>query len=305
MKTGSYDSLTLPDRLIAEIGSRPRGVIYTATIAAALIAWIWLIIVSGGALSLSSAQSLGPGTEFLTPILDKLTLWAEGSPLLGALIRFCSPQLAAFSWTGFLATFLMWCAMSIAMMLPSAAPMLRTYGDIAHVAREKGETTVPLAILAWGYLFLWGVFALVAAAFQTLLITVGLVSDAVSPTLGTLSGLILLGAGAYQFSGLKDACLEKCRNPFNTLFAQWRTDYPGVFKLGMQQGAFCVGCCWALMLVMLVVGTMNLAWMAFLTLFAIVEKSAASKVTSQISGGILIVWGGILLAFVALGYVSG
>ena len=73
MKTGSYDSLTLPDRLIAEIGSRPRGVIYTATIAAALIAWIWLIIVSGGALSLSSAQSLGPGTEFLTPILDKLT----------------------------------------------------------------------------------------------------------------------------------------------------------------------------------------------------------------------------------------
>lgn len=177
------------------------------------------------------------------------------------------------------------------MMLPSAAPLIRTYADIADVAAGKGEPVVPIAYLVAGYLTVWFGFAALAALVQTVLVNVGLASDVSLPVQGLAAGLILLLAGAYQFSELKHACLEKCRNPFSVLFGQWTAERAGVLRLGIQQGLFCVGCCWGLMLVMLVVGTMNLAWMAFFVLFTIVEKSGKGKVTSTLSGGIFLAWG--------------
>ena len=163
--------------------------------------------------------------------------------------------------------------MAVAMMLPSAAPMIRTYADIADVAVQKGEKVVPLGVLVAGYLSVWAGFALIMSLIQLALIRMGIVADPVFPVQGLMAGGILIAAGLYQFSNLKDACLHKCRNPFSILFGRWTDRTAGVFRLGAEQGLYCLGCCWALMLVMLVVGTMNLAWMALFTLVAIAEKS--------------------------------
>lgn len=258
-----------------------------------MLAWAWLTLQSAG-VAANTTNSLGPGTSYLIPALDWLALRAETSSFFAALLALCTPQSVNFSLQTFLTIFSMWMAMSIAMMLPSAAPMLRTYADIAHVAQDRGETTVSLSVLALGYLAVWAGFSLIVTVLH-LVFMAGSGWDPVKPLTGWLGGIILLGAGLYQFAPIKDACLEKCRNPFNTLFAQWSNQSAAIFKIGIQQGMFCVGCCWAIMMVMFVVGTMNLAWMAFFTLFAIVEKSGRGKVTSQVSGCILMVWGGGLL----------
>jgi len=295
---GRFDHLSPVERLTAELASKPRLIIYFFTAMAVVLAWVWLLVLASGANQVSPTQSLGPGMEIWRGVLEKFDLTTSDNAVLRIIAQLCAPQsLETFTPSVFASTFAMWFAMSLAMMLPSAAPLLRTYGDIADVAAQKGETVVSLSWLVAGYLTVWLAFCAVMTAVQLLLVRVGLIADPVFPVQGIIGGLLLVGAGAFQFSELKNACLEKCRNPFSYLFGRWSQERFGVFKMGIEQGLFCLGCCWALMLVMLVVGTMNLAWMAFFTLFAIVEKSGKGKVTSHISGGILVAWGGILLTF--------
>lgn len=288
-----YAHLESVDRGLAQIGLKPRWTLYLLTAVTLVIAWIWLSLLAAGVAG--SAVDLGPGMALWQDLLTRLDVDPQQNGLLALVLKLCTPQAQAGFGPGvFLATFSMWLVMSMAMMLPSAAPMMRTYADIADVAVQKNEMVAPLYILMLGYLSIWAAFSFAVTLVQLVLIQIGLASDPVVPAQGLLAGIILLGAGAYQFSALKNACLEKCRNPFSILFARWSPHRSGIFKLGIEQGLFCLGCCWSLMLVMLVVGTMNLAWMAFFTLFAIVEKSGKGKVTSYLSGGILLVWGGIL-----------
>ena len=230
--------------------------------------------------------------DWLAPLMPDVTT----SPIIAFVLKICTPQsIQSLSLVTFFSIALMWMLMSVAMTLPSAAPMLRTYADIADVAAQKGEPVVSVLVLAGGYLATWGLFSLLAAAAQMALMAIGWIADPIFPVQSFLGGVILMGAGFYQFSNLKNACLEKCRNPFSILFGRWSSETSGVFKLGTEQGLYCVGCCWALMLVMLVVGTMNLAWMAFFALFTIAEKSGKGPVTSRWSGGILLVWGAALV----------
>ncbi len=293
-----FSDLSGLEKLVADAISKPRWLIYAATAVAVAVAWFWLAYLTAGVSDLTGAAALGPGMGIWDNWLTALNAGAASSPLIAFIVKLCTPQtVAGFGLTGLVASFLMWTLMSVAMMLPSAAPMMRTYADIADVAAGKGQRVVPLYILIAGYLSIWVSFAFLASLAQLSLVQVGLSANTVLPLHGFLAGPILLLAGIYQFSPLKEACLEKCRNPFTVLFANWSDTGPGVFRLGWQQGLFCLGCCWALMLVMLVVGTMNLSWMAFFTLFAIIEKSGAGKVTSRVTGCILLLWGGILLAF--------
>ncbi len=283
------------DGRLARWSAQPKAISYVATAVVILIGWVWISFITAG-VAYYDRSSLGPGMLFIQDWLEPVASWAKSSPVLDQILRLCTPQaFPDLSIGTFSVVAMMWLAMSIAMMLPSAAPMLRTYGDIAQVARTKGEKTVSLMVLAFGYLSVWVAFSMLASSLQIALVSLGSTTGPTVPIVGGVGGLILMLAGLYQFSSIKDACLTKCRNPFNTLFAQWSNRPIGVFKLGLEQGVFCVGCCWALMLVMLVVGTMNLAWMAFFTLFAIVEKSGKGKVTSHVAGGILVVWGGILI----------
>jgi len=291
-----YSHLASIDRGLAEVGLRPRWSVYALTGVAVAIAWIWLVFLTAGVSQTVGPQAVGPGMEFWRGLLSRLDVDPTDDGLLKFILKICAPvSPGGFTIGVFISTFLMWTAMSLAMMLPSAGAMIRTYADIADVAAQKSEEVVPLTVLVLGYLSVWAAFALVMSLFQLLLIGAGLAADPVFPLQGAVAGCILLLAGAYQFSELKDACLQKCRNPFSILFGRWTQSYAGIFRLGAEQGTYCLGCCWALMLVMLVVGTMNLAWMAFFTLFAILEKSGKGRVTSYFSGGILLVWGGILI----------
>jgi predicted metal-binding membrane protein len=179
------------------------------------------------------------------------------------------------------------------MMLPGAAPMLLTYAEIAETAAAKGTVTVSPLVLAAGYVAVWIAFGLVASGAEILL------SRSIAPgseiaVLATGAGLIL--AGLYQFSELKHACLSRCRRPFTFFFAHWTDRTAGVFRLGLRQGVYCLGCCWALMALMLFVGAMNLVWMAGLAAIMAAEKVTRSQTLPRVIGIALIAAGAVFFA---------
>jgi predicted metal-binding membrane protein len=193
----------------------------------------------------------------------------------------------------FALSFATWAAMALVMMLPGAAPMLLTYAEIAETAAGKGAAAISPLVLAAGYLAVWIAFALLASGAEMLLSRM-IVPGSAMAVLAAGAGLIL--AGLYQFSALKDACLARCRRPFAFFFAQWTDRTEGVFRLGFRQGIYCLGCCWALMLLMLVVGAMNLVWMAGLAAVMAAEKMTRSPTLPRIIGIVLIAAGMVFLA---------
>jgi predicted metal-binding membrane protein len=185
----------------------------------------------------------------------------------------------------------MWGAMTLAMMLPSAAPMIFTYAEIADTAARKGETVVSPFMIASGYTAVWLGFAIFATLMQIALMRAELIDASMASASGLFSGAILIGAGVYQFSALKHACLTQCQHPFPFFFTNWKSTPRGVFRLGVKQGLYCLGCCWAMMLVMFAVGLMNVIWMAALGIVMAIEKIGTGKRFTQGVGAILIIIG--------------
>lgn len=191
----------------------------------------------------------------------------------------------------------MWAAMTLAMMLPTASPMILTYAEIADTAARVGERVVSPLILIAGYIAVWFVFALALTAAQMtvsglILRLDGTVSAALSSAI--LAGIVIIAAGAYQFSSFKHACLYRCQRPFPFFFANWTDRTSGVFKLGVRQGLYCFGCCCALMLVMFAVGAMNIVWMAVLGMFMTIEKMTTTGRFARALGVCLMVVGAVL-----------
>jgi predicted metal-binding membrane protein len=183
---------------------------------------------------------------------------------------------------------LMWLAMALAMMLPVAAPMLSAYLDIAEAARAKSIAVVPAPVLAGGYAVVWIAFSLAAGTAQAF--GGGLASNP------SIAGAILIGAGLYQFAPLKHACLAKCRRPMPFFMSRWSDRPFDVFRMGVEQGFSCLGCCWALMIVSFAAGAMNLAWMALLGVLMILERMLAEPRSLVAGAGIgLVVAGAILI----------
>jgi predicted metal-binding membrane protein len=206
-----------------------------------------------------------------------------GSALVDAL---CRPTFGRRGTTGgdVALVFLMWAAMTLAMMLPTAGPMIMTYAEIADTAARKGEAVAsPLALTA-GYVAVWLGFAVVATALQAVLTRAALLDHAMASASPLFSGAVFLAAGAYQFSALKHACVTRCQRPFPFFLTHWTPSTRGVFRLGMRQGLYCLGCCWAMMLVMFAVGAMNVVWMAALGLLMAAEKIATTTRLSRAVG---------------------
>lgn len=241
---------------LGQMVARPKAIAAACVVALTAVGWL--------ALALLSEQS---GTVF------------------GSLCRPADQPM------GVLVTGAMWSAMTLAMMLPSAAPMILTYAEIADTAAGKGEKIISPFTIAAGYVLVWLAFALAATFLQTGAAHVPLSER----TRAYLSGAIFIGAGAYQFSVLKHACLSRCRHPFQFFFAHWQTTARGVFRLGMKQGLYCLGCCWAMMALMFVTGVMNVVWMAALAVFMTIEKMTVSKAISHAAGMVLIVIGIVLM----------
>lgn len=177
--------------------------------------------------------------------------------------------------------FLMWALMSAAMMAPTALPAFSTWEDLAQTGRAQG-----FGLLLAGYLLVWLGFAMLATAAQLLLSDAGLLTPLGESISIWLSAALLMGAGAYQFSTLKDACLSKCRRPLTFFMQHWDE---GPWRMGLLLGAVCLGCCWALMALAFVGGTMNLLWMGGAMLLMMLEKLPAigAMMTRPLGYGLL------------------
>ncbi len=192
----------------------------------------------------------------------------------------------------------MWWTMMIAMMTPSAAPLVLLYRRVLrHYGAAGIETAVPSLLLLAGYLTTWLAFSIGMALLQNALQPTGLISEMMLWSKNAVfSAIVLVAAGIYQFSPLKRACLKQCRSPVNFLMAHLRPGVLGSFVLGMRHGAYCVGCCWMLMALLFVGGIMNLVWIAALSLFVFVEKLLpGGEYVGRVLGGVLIVWAGATL----------
>ena len=218
--------------------------------------------------------------------------YATSSPWLAALCKPLPPaDLALLPFA-----FAMWAAMVLAMMLPSAAPMILTYAEIGETAARKGERIVSPAVLVGGYALPWLGFAGAAATMQALLAQLGWLGDGAGFAPRGFAGLLLIGAGLFQFTALKSVCLTQCSRPFPFLFAHWQTTAPGVFRLGMRQGGYCIGCCWAMMLLMFAVGTTNVLWMAGLGATMTAEKLVGHRRFTYALGLLLLLAGVVTVA---------
>jgi len=170
---------------------------------------------------------------------------------------------------GYPTAVLMWALMTAAMMAPTFVPALSTFDDLAGtgaVARRG------FAELLGGYAAIWLGFAILAAGAQVMLAQMTMLSPLGQSLSPWLTAALLLTAGGYQFSALKDACLTQCMAPFMFFMQNWREEPWNAARLGLRLGALCLGCCWALMLLAFVGGTMNLAWMGVATILMVLEK---------------------------------
>ena len=221
--------------------SRDSTIVAVALAAAALLAWTWLLRSPMAATSGMDGMAMDP------------------PPLSGAYL---------------LPAFAMWAIMMVAMMVPSAAPMILLHAriDKAPTGRERMRNSL---LFALSYLLVWAAFSAIAALAQALLVRSGLVSDmALSVGSGPIAAALLLLAAVYELTAAKRLCLDKCQSPLLFILQHWKPGAAGAFKLGIAHGLFCVGCCWALMLLLFVGGVMNLAWVAALGIVVLAEKFA-------------------------------
>lgn len=194
----------------------------------------------------------------------------------------------------------MWAVMMVAMMTPSAAPMILMFATIHRRRRAEGRPAVPTAIFVLAYLGVWAAFSVVAALAQAGLHAAALLSPAMAATSPLLSGALLVAAGVFQLTPLKRACLASCRSPLAFIMSRWREGRAGAFALGLRHGLYCLGCCWALMALLFVAGVMNLLWVATIAVAVLIEKVVPrGDLVGRVAGVALLV-AGLLVAGRAL-----
>lgn len=204
--------------------------------------------------------------------------------------------LYAFGGVEFAWIFLMWLAMMVAMMLPPVLPWIWMFA-----AATKGQAGAPPAwgrtlIFSSGYFTLWALYSVAAAGAQVVLAQLALLDPATLRVSSAASGVLLVAAGIVQFTPLKRACLKHCRSPLSYFLTRWRDGPSGAFSMGFRHGLFCLGCCWVLMALSFALGTMNLVWMAVITLLLCVEKIApGGERWSGVFGVGFVAWGGWVL----------
>lgn len=191
----------------------------------------------------------------------------------------------------FVVVYSMWAVMMAAMMLPSALPMIKTF---SLVCRKRYQTDYPFAFLfSAAYLLVWFLFSIVLTLIQWQLHGLNWLTGMMDNANNLLASGILISAGVYQFTALKNACLSHCRSPISFLLNTWQNGRLGAFRMGGSHGLTCLGCCWAQMLIMFAVGVMNITGMVLLTLFILLEKGLPQKerLVSKYAGVLLCLWG--------------
>lgn len=202
------------------------------------------------------------------------------------------PDVKSWAASAILPLFLMWAEMMVAMMIPSAAPMILTFAMINRKRREQEKPFVPTGLFLLGYLIVWTAFSLIAAIAQWALHGAALLSPMMKSSSPILAGTLLIVAGAFQWTPWKHACLKHCRSPLQFLLHDWREGPGGALAMGIKHGAFCTGCCWMLMALLFVAGVMNMLWVAAITLLVLLEKVAPPQWPMRhVIGLLLLAWG--------------
>jgi predicted metal-binding membrane protein len=192
----------------------------------------------------------------------------------------------------------MWIIMMVAMMIPSAAPTILLFASVARRRRERGVSTASAAVFTVGYLLVWALYASLAAVAQWQLHRMALLSSSMAASSPLLAGALLIVAGVYQWLPFKGACLSHCHSPLGFFSDHWREGNGGALIMGMEHGTYCVGCCWALMTLLFVVGVMNLVWVVALAGFVLVERLVVNgRLLGRVGGVVLVLAGLCLIAY--------
>jgi predicted metal-binding membrane protein len=272
-----------------------RAVVVAALVFVIAISWLYLLAGAGMGMSafemssLSMAIGASGGSSMGLPMTD-----AMGQ----AMVPMATP--ANWTWAYAFLMFGMWWVMMVAMMLPSAAPMILLFALVNRRSQVKGGPYVPTAVFAGAYVVAWGGFSVIAVALQWGLERAELLSPMMASGDVAFGGALLALAGTYQLSPLKHACLRQCRGPIDFISRHWRAGRQGAFRMGVHHGLYCIGCCWALMALLFFGGAMSLYWIAGLALFVLLEKTIPpGHRLASLSGLGLVAWGVALLAAVA------
>jgi predicted metal-binding membrane protein len=202
-------------------------------------------------------------------------------------------------WAGtdFVLTYAMWVLMMVAMMVPTAAPTTLMYAAVARKAAAQRSPLAPTFVFVAGYTTMWTIFSLVATIAQHALGEAALLSPMMVSTSARFGAALLIAAGIYQLTPLKNTCLENCRAPAHFISRCWRAGHLGAFRMGLRLGAYCVGCCWILMALLFVGGVMNLLWIAAIAIFVLLEKTMPfGDVSGRVAGFATILVGALSLA---------
>jgi len=208
---------------------------------------------------------------------------------------------AAWRWVELGTLVVMWIVMTVAMMTPSAAPMVLVFTGVHRRRAAQGRPTVPTVIFVLGYLAVWTGFSVLTAIVQAVLHSAMLLSPAMATTSPLLSGALFVAAGAFQWTPLKRACLANCRSPLSFVMSEWREGHRGALVMGLRHGAYCLGCCWALMFLLFVAGVMNLLWVGIIAVAVLLEKVLPRGDLVGRVAGLALVAIGLNMAGAALG----
>ncbi len=247
---------------------RDRIIVIIGLVIVIVLAWLYILMGAG----MTTQQDMGGMMQMAHSTMLQEAVW---TPTYGVIMV------------------VMWWVMMVAMMLPSASPMILLFARIQRKEQVKGAPFVPTSVFIVGYLLIWGLFSVLATGVQWGLERVGLLSTMMASTSGLFAGILLLVAGIYQMTPWKHTCLAHCRNPIQFLTQHWRNGSTGAFRMGVEHGAFCTGCCWFLMALLFVGGVMNLYWIVSLAVFVLLEKiiPVGHRMGSLVGIG-LTVWGG-------------
>jgi predicted metal-binding membrane protein len=266
------------DTVLEAVLRRDRHVVVAALIAVIAMAWLWILLGAGTGMSAMDT--------ILEPNPDRMA-------------SMMAPALWTLGYAGIM--FTMWWVMMAAMMLPSAAPILLLFARVNRKEKSAGRPFIPTGIFAAGYLVAWGAFGALATGLQWALERLGLLSSMMATTSHWLGGAILLAAGVWQLTPIKGICLRHCRSPMGFLVQSWRPGRRGAFRMGLEHGSFCLGCCWFLMGLLFFGGIMNLFWIIGLAAFVLLEKTVPmGSWIGRIVGVGVGAWGVLLLATTTL-----
>jgi predicted metal-binding membrane protein len=242
--------------------------------------------------ALESAQRRDRGVVLGALLILTLLSWYYTVAMALDMDSMLLPQAHAWSRGELAMLFIMWVVMMVAMMLPSVTPTVLMF---SRMRRAKDAQPAVLSHTAWfvlGYLAAWTAFSFAVTLLQWRLHTSGVLSPMMASSNARFGAALLLLAGVFQLTSLKHACLARCRSPLGFIMTQWREGARGAFVMGWRHGVYCVGCCWALMVLLFVTGVMNLLWIALISVFVLLEKIVpAGPVVARVSGTLLIIAG--------------